>query len=110
MQAAAVIYIVLAIVIVVALFVRGRVREGIPVFKLTAQDRADLRRARRELGIRRVSARLVGGLAGFCFIAAILALFHRDRSGGVNWTTAVVLTVLSQILLLCAVLLLKSAR
>ncbi len=110
MQIAATIYIVLSVVIVIAMFVRSRAREGVPVFKLTDKDKTDLQEVRREFGIRRILARLLGGFAGLCFIGGVLSLFHREASGSVDWITAVVMIVLSQILLLCAVLLVRSKK
>jgi len=110
METSAIIYIVVGIVAVVAVFVRSRVRWGAPALKLTDQDRAGLREFCRNFGVRRVFARLLGGLASLGFIAGGLSLFHRQASGGADWSSAVVLTVFSLILLLCAVLLLRSAR
>jgi hypothetical protein len=107
MQIAATIFIVLSVGIIVAMFVRSRAREGVPVFKLTAKDRADLQEVRPELGIRRILARLLGGFAGLCFIGGVVSCFQRDSSGRVDWTIAVVMIVLSQILLLCVWLLIR---
>jgi hypothetical protein len=107
MQIAATIFIVLSVGIIVAMFVRSKAREGVPVFKLTEKDKADLQEVHRELGIRRILARLLGGFAGLCFIGGVMSLFQRDVSGAVNWTVAAVMIVLSQILLLCVWLLIR---
>jgi len=96
MQIAAIIFIVLAMAIVVAMFVRSRVREGVPVLKLTEKDRVELGEFRRELGVRRILARSLGGFAGVCFIGGVMSLFRRDASGRIAWTVAVAMIVLSQ--------------
>jgi hypothetical protein len=110
MQIAATIFIVLAVAVIVAMFVRSRAREGVPVLKITEQDRVELREFRRELGPRRILARLLGGFAGICFVGGVMSLFHRDASGGVDWTIAVVMIVLSQILVLCVWLLVRTTK
>jgi hypothetical protein len=110
MQIAAIIFAMLAVVIVVAMFVRSRTREGIPVFKLTARDKAELKETRRVFGIRRILARLLGGFAGVCFIGGVVCLFYREASGRVDCITAVIMIILGQILLLCAVLLWRSTK
>jgi hypothetical protein len=111
MQIAAIIYILLASILIIAMFGRSRAKEGIPVFKLTQRDKADLREMRRELKIRIVLARLLGGFGSVGFFAGVFSLFHKNESGRADWiTTAAELIVFGSALCLCAVLLLKSAK
>jgi uncharacterized membrane protein YfcA len=110
MQTAAVIYIVLALVIIVALFVRSRAREGVPVFKLTEKDKSDLREVRRELGIWRVLARLVGGFGSVLFIVGVSSLFYRDPAHRIDATTSGWMIGLSVVLTFCAFLLLRKDK
>ena len=106
MQIAAVIYIVLAVIIFVGMFVRSRVKDGIPIFKATQQDKAELREFRREFAVRKLLAMLCQGFGIGCFIAAARLRFNHDIALG----TAVALVALSLVLLLCATILLSSAR
>ena len=110
MQTAAIIYIVLAVVIVVALFVRSRSRERVPVFKLTEKDKADLREVRRELGIWRVLGRLVGGFASVLFIVGISSLLYHDPAHRIDTATSAWMIGLSLVLTVCAILLVRKSR
>jgi len=110
MQIAAIIYIVLAVVIVIAMFVRSKRREVAPIFKLTERDKANLREIRRDFSVRKLSARIIGGFGSLCFVSGVLSFFHRNVFGQVDWFTAIVLITLSLILLLPAVLLYRSAK
>jgi hypothetical protein len=110
MQIAAIIYITLAAVIVIVMFVRSKAKEAAPIFKLTENDKADLREIRRDFSARKLFARLLGGFASLCFISGALSIFHRNASGQVDWFAAIELVILGQILLLFAVLLFRSAN
>ena len=101
-----VIFLLLAMLCIVALvlFIKaaGGLRKSDP-----ATQREELIR---ELSIRRLLGRLLGGFAGISFVAGVMCLFQRDASGRVDWTLGVVLIALSQFLVLCVWLLVRKTK
>ena len=99
-------FIGLAILCIVALFAFIRAGGGLRRSN-PAEQRGELFR---ELSVRRLLGRLLGGFAGIFFIAGVMSLFRRDSSGRVDWTTAVVMIGLSQFLVLCIWLLVRRTK
>ncbi len=103
-----------ALVGMIGLFMRSRVRAGIPILSVTDEDKAQFERmrqdTRREFSIRKIVARFVGFLGGLCFLAAVMSVFARNASGRVDWPAAVVLLILSQVLLLSVWLLVRKTK
>lgn len=71
MEIAAIIFIAVATLAILGLFVRSRARQGIRPLELTDKDRAEFREVRREFGIRRVLGRLLGALGGILVVAGL---------------------------------------
>jgi hypothetical protein len=103
-----------ALVGMIGLFMRSRVRAGIPILSVTDEDRSEFEKmrqdARREFSIRKIVARFLGFLGGLCFLAGVMSVFAGNPSGRVDWRTGVALIVLSQVLLLCVWLLLRKPK
>ena len=110
MQIVAIIFTVLGTLAIIAIFVRSRSREGIHRFEFTDRDKTPFQEVRRELGIRRVLGRLLGGFGGLLLIAAICSPFYRSTSGREDWSIAAWLTGLGVLLVLCAVPLTRQSR
>ena len=100
------IFIGLAILCIVALaaFIKasGGLRKSTP-----AEQREELVR---ELSIRRLLGRLIGGFASITFIAGVMSLFRRDASGRVDWPLGVVMIALSLFFALCVRLLIRKKK
>lgn len=110
MQIAAIIFIVLGTLTIVAIFARSRGREGIRPFEVTDKDRAQFQELRRELGFRRVLGRLLGTFGGLLIVGAICSPFYRDSSFEAAWYTIVLMMALGLFLVLCAVPLVRHSR
>jgi hypothetical protein len=95
------------IVACIALFIRSRAVAGIPTLAVTDTDRAELQNFRREFGIRKILAQIIGTFAGLCFVAGFMSLFNLDERSRADRHTAVVLIVFSQILIFCVWLLVR---
>jgi drug/metabolite transporter superfamily protein YnfA len=108
MTTVAVIFIVLAVLTCIAIFVRSRASGRVGVFEITQEDRAALQEVRRELGIRRLLGRLIGGFGGILVLAGLVSPLYPDSSGRVDWRIAGVLIAFGSLLVMCAVPLVKA--
>jgi hypothetical protein len=100
------ILILLSVAVIVAMFVRSRAKEGVGVFEITDKDKADFKEARRELGVRRILARLAGGFGSIFFIGGVITLFQSRA----NWGVSVVMIAIGLFLAFCTALLVKASR
>lgn len=92
--------------IIIAVFVRSRSKEGIGTFEITKKDKAQIHEVRRELGFRRILGRLLGGFGSLAFVAGILSLVQ-DQA---HWGVGMELIAISLFLVLCTVLLLRNTK
>ena len=110
MQIAVIIFAVLGTLGIIAIFVRSRAQEGVGPLAVTDADKVQLRQLRRELGPRRVLARLLAGCGGLCLLASVTTPFRPDASGRVHWGAALWLTAAGLLLVLCAVPLVRHSK
>lgn len=89
-----------------AIFVRSRAIAGIRIFEITDKDKAELQEARRELGIRRILAKLAVGFGGICFLGSFATLSQNLA----DWRISVEMFVIGGFLLLCTVLLSRDSK
>jgi hypothetical protein len=100
------ILILLAVAIIVVMYVHSRAKEGVGVFELTDKDRADLREARREFRVRRILAKLLGGIGSICFIGGVATLIQSRA----DLQITIEMIVIGLFLAFCAVLLLRGSK
>ena len=98
--------ILLALSVVVATYVRGKAREGVRVVEITDKDKAQFQEVCRELGVRRILARLLGGIGSIFFIAGVVALFQSRA----DWRVPVGMIVIGLFLASCVALLVRGSR
>jgi uncharacterized membrane protein YfcA len=100
------ILILLAVAVVMAMFVRSRAKEGVGVLEVTDKDKEEFKEVRRELGIRRIFMRLIGGFAGISFIAGF-ATWFQNRA---DWRISVEMIAISIFLGFCTALLARGSK
>jgi len=112
MEIAVIIFVALATLAILAMFVRSRARQGIRPFEITDEDKADFQEVRREFGIRRVLGGLLGMLGGVLVVGGFLEVCSSlfDSFAEVDWRTMVVMTALGVALVLCALPLIRQSR
>ena len=100
----------LGMLLIVAVFVRSRAKEGVRTFEITAKDKTQFQEMRRELGVRRLLARLVGGFAAIFFIVGVSSLIFADSSSKADWKISAVLIAVGVVLAFVARFLVKGSR
>ncbi len=98
-----------ALLSVVGIFVRSRVREGIPVMSVTEEDKAQFKEMRREFSWRNVLGQFLGTLAGLFLLVAVLGPFY-SRGESYDWRASAIEIAFGLVLVLCARTLLRKSR
>ena len=89
-----------------AVFMRSRAIAGIRVFEVTHKDKVEFQEMRRELGVRRILARLAGGFGSICFIGGVVTLLQNRA----DWHISLGMIAICGFLALCTSLLLKGFK
>ena len=95
-----------AILAIVGVFIRGRIRQQIPVLAITNMDKAEFQKLRKTFAIRNFLARLIGTFGAVMLFAGISLPFY-DHSGKSVWVGANILLTFGALLVYCANLLYK---
>ncbi len=109
MQLAALLFAVLGILAIIALFLRDRARQGIPPLEVTAKDKAQLQEICTEVAPRRFAARLIGTFGTLIVTAAFYGVISSD-SPRPKWSTFLSMLVTGVGLVLLASWLIKPPR
>ena len=98
-----------AITSLTAFFVRMKIKDGTPIFKLTEKDRKQIQEARVELSPRSILIRLLTYFGALIFLAGCASIFHgfveSNKQGG--WSGKMLLTACGGTCLLLAISLSK---
>jgi hypothetical protein len=106
----AVIFILLAMLICITMFVWSSMREGVRPFEITEKDRADLKDIRQELGFRRVLGRLLGMFGGILIISGVFSGVYPEFSARDDWGTIFYMIALGLVSVLCGVRFIKHSK
>ena len=87
---------------VAAVFIRSRVREGIPIFAVTDEDKEDFKEMRREFGFRKLLGMLLANLGAIFMLAGVAWPIFAEPAEKVNWSAVTFLTLFGFLLVLCA--------
>ncbi|HZF00839.1 MAG TPA: hypothetical protein VE344_02985 [Methylomirabilota bacterium] len=100
----------LGILVILVMFVRSRSKQGVRTLEITDKDKAQFQEMRRELGVRRLLARLLGGFAAIFLIAGVSSVIFEGSSGKADLKTATVLIAVSLVLVFCVRFLVKNSK
>ena len=93
------------------IFIRGRIRRGLPIFKATYQEqiklKAELAEARREFSFRRILGQLLGTFGAIIQVAGMISLIRGDSSSKTNWPLFAGMFGFGLLLIFCAAQLMK---
>jgi len=97
---------VLGILAALAMFRRMRAQAGYRLFQLTEADKAQLKKMRDWLAIRRLLAGFIGCVGGYCLLVAIISPMYPDS----NWRSALGFLAFGAFLIFCVLLLVGRSK
>jgi len=103
-------FIAVALVAILVMFMRERARMGIRPFELTDADKAQLKKMRRESGIRRLLAGFIGSLGAASCVAGITYPIFAASNPDLSWRDAFQCLALGAFLVFCAWLLVRNVK
>lgn len=109
MEIAAITFIALGILVIIALFVRDRAKQGIRPLQVTDKDKAQLQEFCAEFAPRRLAGQLIGTLGALIVVAAFYGVVSSDSSTP-KWRTLFFMLITGVALVVAGGLLVKPPR
>jgi drug/metabolite transporter (DMT)-like permease len=98
-----------AVLAVIGIFIRSRLRQQIPVLAITEMDKADFKKMRQTFAIRNLLARFIGTFGAVMLFAGICSPFY-DHSGKSFWAGVIILLLFGGLLVYCSNLLYQKPK
>jgi drug/metabolite transporter (DMT)-like permease len=94
---------------IAGVFMRSRIREGIPILTVTDKDRTQFKQMRREFGLRNVLGRLLATFGALVLLVAVVGPFY-SKAERYDWRVSIFAFVFGLTSVLCAKLLMGKSR